>query len=94
MRIAISLEDRNMLDIDQLIQRAAKTQHGFSDIKRAANEVVTQYSPAECAAIAHKLYKSDQHQARMLAVFIFGNCAPASTEILHFMRTLVSGDPD
>lgn len=83
-----------MPDIDQLIQRAARTQHGFTDIKRAADEVVAQPSPAECLAIAHELYVSDVHQARMLAVFIFGHYAPSSVEVLRFMRDVVSGDPN
>ena len=80
--------------LDQLIQRAAKTERGFTDIKRAAEEIVAQTSPAECLAIAHDLYKSDVHQARMLAVFLLGYAAPASPQVLEFMREVVSHDPN
>jgi hypothetical protein len=58
--------------VNALTRRARKTQHGFTDILRASNEVVAQYPARDCLRLAKQLFASDVHQARMLAVFIFG----------------------
>lgn len=81
-----------MPTITALIERVQQTQHGFTDIKRAADEVVAA-EPAEiCLALAQELFTSDIPQARMLATFIFGRFAAASADCLHFLKTTVSQD--
>lgn len=85
---------RLMEQIGQLIQRVQRTQHGFTDIRAAADEVIAANDPAASLALAHSLLASDVRQARMLATFLFGHLAAASDESLATLRTVVSRDPD
>src|SRR5688572_5984691 len=78
--------------IPSLVQRVQKTQHGFTDIQKAAEEVFASHSVAETLQIAKQLFVSDVHQARMLAVFLFGKLAAKSKESLTFLRKHVSQD--
>ncbi len=78
--------------IEQLIQRVQKTQHGFTDIKRAADEVVTGNARQDSLRMAKKLFASEVHQARMLATLVLGRLAVQSTESLTFVRGRVSQD--
>ena len=80
--------------IEQLIQRVQKTQRGFTDIKRAADEVVDGNTIKDSLRMAKKLFASDIHQARMLATFILGRLAAQSDESLDFLRSRVSKDGD
>ena len=83
-----------MLTIEQLTNRVARTQHGFTDIKRAADEIVAEISAADYLKLGHELFTSDVPQARMLAVYLFGYGAVTSREVLDFMRMEVSRDPN
>jgi HEAT repeat protein len=78
--------------IETLLQRVQQTQHGFTDIKRAADEVVAGSPAAECLRLAEELFLSDVHQARSLATFIFGRLAAESAQCLAFLKTRVSRD--
>jgi len=80
--------------IEKLIRRVQKTQHGFTDIKQAADEVVASNPTKDSLRIAKKLVASEVHQARMLATFIFGRLAAQSDESLNFLRSRVSKDGD
>jgi 3-methyladenine DNA glycosylase AlkD len=80
--------------IERLIQRAQKTQHGFLDIKKAANELIDEQPVKDCLRIAKKLYASEIYQARALATFIFGRLAASSKETFEFLRHRVSLDDD
>jgi 3-methyladenine DNA glycosylase AlkD len=77
---------------ESLVERVKRTQHGFGDIAKAADEVIATH--ADSIEIAHTLFASDVHQARMLAVFIFGHWAAKSEDILKFMRTEINRDAD
>jgi HEAT repeat protein len=83
-----------MADIPSLIQRVEKTQHGFTDILRAADEVFASQTAAETLATARELYTSDVPQARMLATYLFGKLAAGSKDSLAFLREHVSRDPN
>lgn len=78
--------------IEKLIQRVQKTQHGFLDIQKAADEVVVGQADKENLRIAKKLFASDIYQARSLATFIFGRLAANSNESLEFLKRRVSQD--
>lgn len=80
--------------VERLIQRVQKTQHGFTDIRAAANEVIRATAPKQSIGLAKKLFASNVRQARMLATFIFGRLAATSDESLNFLRTRVSRDMD
>jgi len=83
-----------MNTIQSLIKRVQKTQHGFTDIQKAAEEVFADHSSAETLQLAKELFASDVHQARMLATFLFGKLAAKSKESLAFLRKRVSQDQD
>jgi 3-methyladenine DNA glycosylase AlkD len=80
--------------IEQWIERAARTQHGFTDIKRAADEIAAEMPTTDSLRLAHELFKVDLPQARMLAVYLFGCAAVTSSDTLSFMKTEVSRDPN
>lgn len=80
--------------IEHLIQRVKKTQHGFTDIKLAADEVVAANSSKGSLRIAKKLFALEVHQARMLATYIYGQLAQQSKVSLSFMRSRISRDED
>jgi 3-methyladenine DNA glycosylase AlkC len=80
--------------IERLVQRAQKTQHGFLDIQKAANEVVDEQPIEESLRIAKQLFTSKIYQARSLATFIFGRLAANSSESLEFLKRRVSRDND
>jgi 3-methyladenine DNA glycosylase AlkD len=80
--------------IERLIQRAQKTQHGFLDIQKAANEVVDELSAEDSLSIAKQLVNSEIYQARSLATFIFGRFAGKSIDTLNILKRRVSQDND
>ncbi len=80
--------------IEKLTQRVQKTQHGFTDIKRAADEVVTGNATKDSLRLAKKLFASEVHQARMLATLVFGRLAAQSGDTLNLLRSRVSKDGD
>jgi 3-methyladenine DNA glycosylase AlkC len=80
--------------IEKLIQRVQKTQHGFLDIRKTADEVVAGHAAQESLCLAKQLFTSDIYQARSLATFIFGRLAADSNESLEFLKERVSQDND
>ena len=80
--------------IEQLTRRLEATQHGFTDIRKAADELAASQSADQRLRLAEALYQSPVHQARMLAVFLFGDLAAQSEVALLFLRQTVSRDPD
>ena len=83
-----------MTGIDKLIKRVKKTEHGFLDIQKAANEVVDEQPVEESLRIAKQLFTSEIYQARSLATFIFGRLAANSNETIEFLKGHVSQDND
>lgn len=83
-----------MYKIENLIKRVQKTQHGFLDIQKAADEVADGQPAQESLRIAKQLFASDVYQARSLATFILGRLADNSTESLEFLKRRVSQDND
>jgi 3-methyladenine DNA glycosylase AlkD len=78
--------------IERLIQRVQDTTHGFADIRRAADEVVTCNATQESLRMAKNLFASEVHQARMLATLVLGRLAAQLDESLTFLRSRVSQD--
>jgi HEAT repeat protein len=83
-----------MNTIQKLIQRVRKTEHGFLEIQKAADEVVAVQAAKESLCIAKQLLDSDISQARSLATFILGRLAANSTESLKILKRRVSQDDD
>ena len=80
--------------ITSLIQRVKKTEHGFSDILKTAEEIFASQSAAEILPLAKELFASEVHQARVLATFLFGKLSAKSKESFIFLRKQVSKDKD
>jgi len=80
--------------IEELIQRVQKTKHGFLDIQKAADEIITSHSPEECFLLAQQFLTNDIYQVRSLATFIFGRLAARSKESVEFLKHQVSKDAD
>lgn len=78
--------------VEKLIQRVQKSAHGFTDIKRAADEVVAGNATQDSLRMAETLFASEVHQARMLATLVLGRLAARSDESLTFLRGRVSRD--
>ena len=78
--------------IEQLIQRVRHIQHGFTAIKRAADDVIADNTAKDSLRLAKQLFTADIPQARMLATFIFGRLAAQSDESLGLLRSRVSQD--
>lgn len=83
-----------MNNIQSLIERVQKTEHGFIDIQAASEEIFVSNSVAETLRLAKELFESEVHQARVLAVFLFGKLAAKSKESFTFLRKRVSLDQD
>jgi 3-methyladenine DNA glycosylase AlkC len=80
--------------IASLIKRVQKTQHGFTDIQKASEEIFESHEKAETFRIAKELFASEIPQARMLATFLFGKLAAKSKESFTFLRNRVAQDKD
>ena len=80
--------------IHSITQRVQKTEHGFIDIQKASEEIFASHSSAETLRLAKELFESDVHQARVLAVFLFGKLAAKSKESFTLLRRRVSLDKD
>jgi len=79
--------------VNALTERVKKTQHGFTDIRRAADELATTHTPEERIALAEVLWTSDVEQARMLAIYLYGDTCASHLENLQVMREVISRDP-
>jgi hypothetical protein len=80
--------------IKKLIERVQKTEHGFLDIQKAADEVVAGQAAKESLCTAKELLDSEISQARSLATFILGRLAANSPESLKILKRSVSQDDD
>ncbi|HMK60790.1 MAG TPA: DNA alkylation repair protein [Dissulfurispiraceae bacterium] len=80
--------------IEKLIQRVQKTQHGFLDIQKAADEIFTIHAAKESLRLAKQLFVSEIYQERALATFIFGRLAANSRKSITFLKERVSQDND
>ncbi|MBU0528297.1 HEAT repeat domain-containing protein [bacterium] len=80
--------------IEELIQKVKKTEHGFLNILKEAENFKNNHSVKDCLIISKKLFSAEVYQARSLATFILGFIAYDSKEALNFLKTRVSEDND
>ena len=83
-----------MTNLEAVVMRAKQTQHGFTALRVEAGQIVAGVSKADALWIARQLLQSDAHQARMIAVFIFGALAATTPQALRVLRATVSRDSD
>src|SRR5215207_8774597 len=83
-----------MREVEDIIEQVALVKDGFKPIRDLAYEEQASRSEDESLALAHELYRSEVHQARMMATIFFGRLSPARSEAFTFLRDVVSHDPD
>ena len=79
---------------DGIVARALKTEHGFLDLQRMADELVDAGDAAASRAVALELLRSDVHQARCVGTFVLGRLAASDREALEILERDVSRDTD
>jgi HEAT repeat protein len=82
------------MDLEALVRRAKKTQHGFTALRTEAAKIVGGASKSDALRIARQLLKSEVHQVRMIATFVLGALAATTPQALSLLRGTVSCDPD
>ncbi len=83
-----------MENIDVLIEKVKKTEHGFLNILKEAENFKNSHSVEDCLIISKKLFLSEIYQGRSLGTFILGFIACESKEALNFLKVEVSKDDD
>jgi 3-methyladenine DNA glycosylase AlkD len=83
-----------MEEIEGLVQQVSKVKDGFKPIQAEAENILAQHSTHDSLQLAHRLYASEVHQARMLATLILGKLAALSPEAFSFLKETVSRDDD
>ena len=77
-----------------IIERSKKTEHGFRDLQRAADELFTSTEATLAKEIALELLRSDVHQARCVGTFVLGRLAASDADALRILKQQVSQDAD
>lgn len=80
--------------VSAIVRRAQQTQHGFSDLRLAAEEILAGCDSAEAIHLAEKLYQTNVAQAQMIAVFVYGAHAVRAESAMTFLRDTVSTNAD
>ncbi len=78
--------------VEKIIRRVQKTQHGYTDIQKAADEIVANDNAKDSIQIAKTLFASGVHQARMLTTLVLGRRAAQSSACLKYLKERVSRD--
>ena len=81
-------------NIDELIEKVKKTEHGFLNILKVAEDFKNSHSVEDCLMISKKLFLSEVYPARSLGTFILGFIAFESKEAFSFLKNEVSKDED
>ena len=80
--------------VQQLVERARKTEHGFKDLEATAMEVRAGASATEAKKLALALLQTDLPQARSIGIFILGTMAVSDADALQTLREQASRDSD
>ncbi len=83
-----------MQRVNELTRIAEKSEHGFLEIQKQAENLARDSTIEGSLSISKKLFSSKVHQARCLATFILGFIAARSNEALDFLKKTVSKDKD
>lgn len=83
-----------MVITQDIVERSKKTEHGFRDLQRAADELFTSIEATSAKEIALELLRSDVHQARCVGTFVLGRLAASDADALRVLKQQVSQDAD
>jgi len=81
-----------MVKIKELIENVAKIKDGFKPIQVEAEKILKEHDEQASLQVAYELYKSNEYQARMLAVMIFGKFGAIDKSVFEFLRNTVAND--
>ena len=77
-----------MNNIQSLIERVQKTEHGFIDIQAASEEIFVSNSVAETLRLAKELFEFEVHQARYWQYFYLENSPQNQRKVLRFCASV------
>ena len=83
-----------MQTVQQLVERASKTEHGFKDLEAAAVEVCNMTPAIEAKELALTLLRVDLPQARCIGIFILGMMAAQDDGALQALKEQAGRDSD
>ncbi len=83
-----------MGEVEEIIANVALVTDWFGPIRDLADDCLSRKSQDEALALAHALYRSEVHQARMMATILFGRLSVERPEAFAFLRGTVADDPD
>ncbi|NDW04548.1 DNA alkylation repair protein [Jiella pacifica] len=83
-----------MQSIQNLVERASKTEHGFKDLEKAAVEVWDTVSATEAKKLAFTLLQVSLPQARCIGTFILGMAAARCDDALKALKEQARRDSD
>jgi hypothetical protein len=81
-----------LIDLNRIERRVSKIKYGIVEMRKEAQKIVSEESPAQSLKTAESLYRSDTYQVRIVAVFVLGFIASNSEEALQMIRKKVSQD--
>ena len=84
----------DVIFISQLAARVKKVEHGFVDVRKAADEACDRLATPTRLTLAKQLIGDPAHQVRMLGTFMLGDLAARSAPALKLLRDRVSADDD
>jgi hypothetical protein len=91
---AAACRNHIMSEVEDIIEKVALVKDGFKPIRDLADNALACHSEDEALALAHALYRSEVHQARMLATILLGKLSVAHPEAFAFLHDVVSQDTD
>jgi HEAT repeat protein len=83
-----------MREVEDIIEEVVLVKDSFKPIRDLADDALARHSEEEALALAHALYRSEVHQARMLATILLGRLSVARPEAFDFLHDVVSQDLD
>ncbi len=84
----------DVIFISQLAARVKKVEHGFVDVRKAADEARARLATPTRLTLAKQLIADPVHQVRMLGAFMLGDLAARSAPALKLLCDKVSADED
>lgn len=80
------------MDITKELNELTKIPNAFKPMRDYADTLEATLSIKELEKLAYDLYTFEEHQIRMVAVFLFGKLSANNKDILYFMKYKVSQD--
>lgn len=83
----------NEIDKAEVIDKIVN-QEGFKIIQKEAEKIFKKYPQEECLKLAKEFYESKEYQVQELGIFIYGFIADKYIEVVEFLKSQASQNPD